>query len=248
MTGAPAIVLQGVTKSFRDWTQRSIKEMVTGGLWRKAVRHQVLRGVDLTVARGEFLALIGANGSGKSTLFRLLSGIYPPDAGTVKVVGRVAPLIELYAGFHPDLTGMENLVLNAAILGLSRAEIDQRCDAIVEYAGLRDSIHTPVRYFSSGMLSRLGFSVTVHVDAEVLLIDEVLAVGDESFQRQCLETLRARHRGGNTVVLVSHDLAAVERETQRTVWLENGTVKADGPSSQVVSAYRQAVASAAPAH
>jgi ABC-2 type transport system ATP-binding protein len=233
-----AVAVQGVWKSFRRWEHRSLKHLVVGGWRQPRTRVEVLRGVSLAVEPGEFVGLIGPNGSGKSTLFKLISGIFPPDQGSIHCHGRLAPLIELNAGFHPDLTGWENLFLNGAILGLSRQEIAARKDRIVEFSGVGGFMDTPTRFFSSGMLSRLAFSINVFVDAEVLLIDEVLAVGDEEFQARCLTTLRERNRNGATVIFVSHDLAAVRQEATRTVWLEQGTVLRDGPTGEVIDAYR----------
>ncbi|MEW5847159.1 MAG: ABC transporter ATP-binding protein [Myxococcota bacterium] len=239
MSAPPAIEVHDVSKFFRRWEHQSLKTLLLGGLGREQPRFRALHDVSFRVERGEFVALIGPNGSGKSTLFKLISGIYPTDGGNIRCHGRVAPLIELNAGFHPDFTGWENLFLNASILGLSQREIRRRSDDIVDYAGVRAFMDTPTRFYSSGMLSRLAFAINVFVDAEILLVDEVLAVGDEQFQHRCLNTLREKHRNGVTIVFVTHDLAAVERETQRAIWLDGGRVRMDGPASQVVESYRQ---------
>ena len=186
---------------------------------------------------GESLALIGANGSGKSTALKLISRIILPTSGKVSVQGRVAALLELGAGFHPDLTGRENVALNGSILGLSRSFIRRQMDEIVAFSELQRFIDTPVRNYSSGMLMRLGFSVATAFQPDILIIDEVLAVGDQAFQDRCLRRIRDIQKNGATVILVSHDLESVRRLCQRAIWLDEGHARADGPTTEVASQY-----------
>lgn len=200
-----------------------------------------VRKIDLDVAPGESIGIVGENGSGKSTLLKLLAGIIPPHEGSVEVAGRVASMLELGAGFHPDFTGRENVYMNAAIQGLSRREVDTRMDAIVAFSELEAFIDNPVRTYSSGMYTRLGFAVASHVDSDVLLLDEVLAVGDEAFQRKCLGRVFEYRRGGGTVVFVSHDAEAVERVCDRAVLLEHGELVAEGVPGDVLATYRRAL-------
>jgi ABC-type polysaccharide/polyol phosphate transport system ATPase subunit len=240
-----AIQLRAVKKTFPAYHADTIK----GALARLARgqpvidRRTVLDGVSLAVKPGERVGIVGKNGAGKSTLFRLMAGILAPDEGVVELGGRVSPLIEITAGMVIDMTGAENIRLNASILGLTRRQTEERFDDIVRFADIADFVDTPVRYYSSGMLARLGFSIAVHVDADIMLIDEVLAVGDAAFQARCLERLHAAWTNGTTIVLVSHDLAAVRRHTERVVWIENGAVRADGATAEISAEYE---ASAAP--
>lgn len=213
----------------------------TAALWwrrRRLEQIEVLRGIDLSVPRGQCLAVVGRNGAGKSTLLSILARVYLPTEGTVHIEGRLAPLLELGAGFHPDLSGRENVMFNSMILGLSRAEALARTPAILEFSGIEQYADAPVRSYSSGMLARLGFAVAVHVDAEVLVVDEVLAVGDAEFEAKCYDRIGKFRREGGTIVFVSHDLDAVERVADRCVWLADGTVRADGEVSEVLAAYR----------
>jgi ABC-2 type transport system ATP-binding protein len=235
---AGAIELVDVHKNFRLYGPRSVKETLVHLARGEPLtnRRAVLNGVSLSIAPCERVAIVGRNGAGKSTLFRILSGILAPDRGSVRVYGRVAPLIEITAGFVPDMTGMENLLLNAAILGLTRDEIEARKAAIVAFAGLEEFMDTPVRYFSSGMQTRLGFSVVAHVDADILLIDEALSVGDAEFQAKCIKRMRELADAGATVVFVSHDFDAVRSFCTRAIWLDGGGVRIDGPAGDVVDA------------
>jgi ABC-type polysaccharide/polyol phosphate transport system ATPase subunit len=201
-----------------------------------------LRDVSLDIERGDTLALIGANGSGKSTLLQMLAGIHEPDGGRVDVRGRVTSLLELGAGFAPDLSGRDNVYLNASLHGVSRREVDRRFDAIVSFAELEAFIDTPVRNYSSGMYMRLGFAVAVHLDPEILLIDEAFAVGDESFQRKCLRQVREFHRQGVTIVLVSHDLTLAQQLCERAALLREGQLEAVGRTSEVVARYHELAA------
>ncbi len=201
-----------------------------------------LNGIDLVIHRGERVGLIGHNGSGKSTLLKCMAKILPADRGSVETNGRVATLLELGAGFNPELTGRENMYLNGSILGMSRAEIDANFDAIVDFAGVRDFIDTPVKHYSSGMYVRLGFAIAVHVDPDILLVDEVLAVGDATFQERSLGRMRAFAEAGKTVVLVSHDLASIGSLCDRVVLLEQGRVAFDGPTGQALAEYERRLA------
>jgi lipopolysaccharide transport system ATP-binding protein len=196
-----------------------------------------LRDVNFTVAHGEAVGIIGPNGAGKSTVLKLISRIIEPTTGEIEVNGRVGALLELGAGFHPDLSGRENIYLNGSILGLSRAEIDQELDAIIAFAELERFIDMPVRHYSSGMYVRLGFSVAVHTDPEILLIDEVLAVGDAAFQRKCLEKISELRQEGVMIVFISHNADTVRSLCSRAIWLDEGRLIADGSTESVVARY-----------
>lgn len=248
MSQQPAIEVQGLVKRFRreilQQTYTTWKSLLLNPFKRKQKKDfiTVLSGVDLSVDPGMTLAVIGQNGSGKSTLLKILAGIYKADEGLVKVRGRLASLIELGAGFHPEFSGRENVFLNGAILGLSKKEIIERFDDIAAYSGLGEYIDAPVRTYSSGMYVRLGFSVAVNVDPDVLLVDEVLAVGDEAFANKCEDKINQFRRRGKTIVLVTHDLEAVKKYADEVIWLDGGQVAAQGPAMQVIDAYRQKVA------
>ena len=196
-----------------------------------------LRDVSFSVDRGEAFGIIGGNGAGKSTILKLLTGIMRPTKGSISVAGRISALIEVSAGFHQDLTGRENIYLNGAILGMTREQIHKRFDAIVDFSGLEEFIDTPVKRYSSGMFARLGFSVAAHVDPDVLLVDEVLSVGDYLFQRKCLERMHTVIRSGATVVFVSHNLREVANLCGRSLLLERGKVQMIGPTADVIRAY-----------
>jgi lipopolysaccharide transport system ATP-binding protein len=215
----------------------SIKSLLL--FWRKRtyVHLEVLKGVSLEVRGGECVAVIGKNGAGKSTLLSLLARIYLPSSGTLEVKGRVAPLLELGAGFHNDLSGLENIYFNAVILGLTREQVRQRLDSIVEFSELGDAIEAPVRTYSSGMMARLGFAIAIHVDAEVLIVDEVLAVGDQRFEQKCLERVEQFRRDGGAILLVSHQLPTVEKFADRVVWLKDGLVEMEGEPKAVIAEY-----------
>jgi ABC-2 type transport system ATP-binding protein len=200
-----------------------------------------LKGVSFDVRRGESLAIIGHNGSGKSTLLKCLAKILPADQGTVSVNGRIATLLELGAGFHPDLSGRENVYLNGAILGMPKSELDAAFDAICEFAGVTEFIDQPVRNYSSGMYVRLGFAIAVHVRPDILLVDEVLSVGDAFFQERSLERMRAFNQRGNTVVLVSHDLSSIQALCERTLVLHQGRLVFDGPTEDAVEVYEEII-------
>jgi lipopolysaccharide transport system ATP-binding protein len=234
-----AIEIKALQKEFL-LSHSGAASLKTAVLWwrkRRLERLQVLRGIDLDVPRGQCVAVVGRNGAGKSTLLSLLARVYKPTAGTATVNGRVAPLLELGAGFHPDLSGLENILFNGMILVLTRKEALARTDQIVEFAGLGTHIDAPVRTFSSGMQARLGFSIAVHVDADVLIVDEVLAVGDAQFERKCYERIDRFRAEGGTILFVSHNLDAVRRVAERCVWLDGGLIRMDGAPDSVLEAY-----------
>jgi lipopolysaccharide transport system ATP-binding protein len=203
-----------------------------------------LSDVSFRVQAGEVVGIIGRNGAGKSTLLKLLSRITYPTAGTIDVRGRIASLLEVGTGFHEELTGRENVYLNGSIMGLKKREIDARIDGIVAFAGVEQFLDTPIKRYSSGMRMRLGFAVAAHLEPDILLVDEVLAVGDIQFQKKCLDTMRDLRTGGRTVLLVSHNMAAVENLCQRTIWIDSGRVRMDGSTGQVVRSYMSTFASA----
>jgi lipopolysaccharide transport system ATP-binding protein len=243
VTPQTAIEVRDLTKEFRLalHAYSSLKGIVLSFLPRKRETVQALDRLTLTVGKGETVAVVGRNGAGKSTLLGTLARVYKPTSGEVRVEGRVAPLLELGAGFHPDLTGVENAFFNGVILGLTRRDVARRLDAIVGFADLHDYINAPIRTYSSGMLMRLGFAVAVNVDADVLLVDEVLAVGDEEFQGKCYERIGEFQRSGRTILFVSHDLRAVEQVAQRTIWLDSGRIVRDGDTREVVREYHAAL-------
>ena len=238
-----AVDLRDVGKRFvrhRD-RRNSIKERIVRGRSRRPEDFWAVRDVSLQIPKGSVFGLIGHNGSGKSTLLKMIGGIYRPTQGTITTDGRVAALIELGAGFHPDMTGRENIALNGSILGLPRKEIAAVTDEIIEFSGLGDFINDPVKHYSSGMYVRLGFSVAVHMKPDVLLVDEVLAVGDEEFQRKCFDHLYALRRSGRTIVVVSHGLGQLEGLCDEIAWLEHGTLQQTGPAVSTISAYLKRV-------
>jgi lipopolysaccharide transport system ATP-binding protein len=201
-----------------------------------------VRGVSFEVERGEALGIIGHNGAGKSTILKLLASITAPSAGEIKINGRLSALIEVGSGFHPELTGRENVFLSGSILGMRRREIAAKLDSIVEFAGVRQFIDTPVKRYSSGMYVRLGFAIAAHLDPDILLLDEVLAVGDASFQAKCLERIEGLRRAGTTIVFISHDLNAVERLCGRVLLMQHGELVASGSPREVIAEYKQSSA------
>ena len=211
-------------------------------LWPSYNPFWALRDVSFTVDRGEALGIIGPNGAGKSTLLKLLSEITAPTTGQLRLHGRLSALIEVGSGFHPELTGRENVFLSGSILGMRRTEISAKLDQIVDFAGIGDFINAPVKWYSSGMYVRLGFAIAAHLDPQILLVDEALAVGDEAFQRKCYERITALRASGKTIVFISHDLYTVERLCSRAILMRNGRVALDGDAREVVSAYRLSVA------
>lgn len=219
-----------------------VGSLKTAMLWwtkRRVEKLEVLQGISFQVKKGESVAVVGRNGAGKSTLLSLLARVYRPTSGQVTINGRLAPLLELGAGFHPDLTGIENIFFNGVVLGLTRKEIASRIDEIVEFSELQTHIDAPVRTFSSGMLARLGFAVAAHVDADVLLVDEVLAVGDYSFQEKCFERIAQFKAGGGSILFVSHKPEDIYRVADRCLWLSRGQIVKEGDPESVMSAYGQ---------
>ncbi|KRC34172.1 ABC transporter ATP-binding protein [Oerskovia sp. Root22] len=235
-----SIEINDVQKRFTLRHNRSLKELMMSSLRRQQLAEEFLAldGVDLTITEGETVALLGFNGSGKSTLLKLISGVLRPDAGSVRTRGRVAGLIEVGAGFHPDLTGRENVFLNGAILGMSESDVSRRFDEIVAFSEIERFIDTEVKFYSSGMFLRLAFAVAVHSDPEVFLIDEILAVGDEPFQQKCLARVRGLREEGRTLVIVSHDLDMVANLCDRGVVLEKGVVVEDTEAVAAVARLR----------
>jgi ABC-2 type transport system ATP-binding protein len=242
MGRSSAVEVDGVSKHFRLRRTHSLKESLVWAVQGRATRDDftALSGIDLHVPQGESVALLGRNGSGKSTLLKLVAGVMAPDTGEVRVRGRVAGLLEVGAGLHPDLTGRENVFLNASILGMAPDEVRARFDHIVEFADVGAFLDTQVRFYSSGMFLRLAFAVAVHTDPDVFLVDEILAVGDEPFRAKCLERIEQLRREGRTLVVVSHDLDLVSRLCTRGVVLASGHVVADGPVAETVAAWRGA--------
>ena len=241
-TNGKAIVVQDLHKEFA-LSHSGANSLKTRMLWfrRHDIEHlKVLRGISFDVGRGECVAVIGRNGAGKSTLLGLLARVYKPTSGAIAVNGRLAPLLELGAGFHPDLTGLENIFFNGVILGLTRKEIAARTDAIIEFAELRQHIDSPVRTYSSGMLARLGFAVAVHVDAEILLVDEVLAVGDMEFERKCFAKIEEFKAAGGTIFFVSHNMVSVKRVADRCIWVRDGLIEAEGCPETIIGRYEAA--------
>jgi ABC-type polysaccharide/polyol phosphate transport system ATPase subunit len=238
------IHVEHAARRFRVYPResRALKDLVVARGRTRGTDVWALRDVSFSVDPGSAIGLVGRNGSGKTTLLRLLSGIVKPTSGRVAVGGRIGSLLELGAGFHPDLTGRENVYLNGSIHGLRRAAIREKLDEIVAFAGLEDFIDLPVRTYSSGMYMRLGFAIAAHIEADVLLLDEVFAVGDEAFQRKCFGKIFEFKQRGGTIVFVSHDAGAVERLCDRAVLLSDGRVAFDGPTHEAVVAYRRMLA------
>jgi homopolymeric O-antigen transport system ATP-binding protein len=240
--------LELVHVSKRYWVSRMT--VPRGAMWRRLFARReafwALRDATFTVPSGATVGVIGANGAGKSTVLKLLSGITAPTEGEIRLHGRLAALIEVGSGFHPELTGRENVFLSGAILGMRPTEIARSFDRIVDFAGVGDFIDVPVKWYSSGMYVRLGFAVAAHVDAQILLVDEVLAVGDEAFQHRCYRRIAELRDAGTTVVFISHDLATVERLCNRVMLLRKGRIVFDGDAHTAVAEYRRSVAAAGP--
>ncbi len=225
-----AIEVKNAKKKFKVYFDKgsSLKEKI---LFQNRNRYEdrwVLNGISFEVKKGEAIGLIGKNGCGKSTTLKLLTRIMYPNEGNIEIQGRVSSLLELGAGFHPDMSGRENIYTNASIFGLSRKEINQRMNEIVAFSELEEFLDNPVRTYSSGMYMRLAFSVAINVDADVLLIDEILAVGDVSFQAKCFEKLKEIKANGTTIIIVSHSMGQIEQICDRTIWIENGLIKEEG--------------------
>ena len=234
-----AIEVHNITKKFKVYLDKghTLKEKTLFRSRRKYEERNVLNGVSFEVKKGEAIGLIGHNGCGKSTTLKLLTKIMYPDSGTIEMKGRVSSLIELGAGFHPDMSGRENIYINASIFGLSHKEIDERIDDIIAFSELEEYIDNPVRIYSSGMYMRLAFSVAINVDADILLIDEILAVGDAGFQSKCFNKMRELKADGVTIVLVTHDTNTVERFCDKAIWLNDGMIQTQGKSIEVVDKY-----------
>lgn len=235
---------ENVWKSFpMHWDRPGIKELVVHApryVKKGNNRFWALRGISFSVSKGECLGVIGRNGAGKSTLLSLLLGVAHPTEGTITVAGKRTPLLELGAGFHPELTGLENIILNGVLLGFTEREVRERLEAIVSFAELGEFIGMPLRTYSNGMQMRLAFSVAIHTSPEVLLIDEILAVGDEAFQKKSGTALLELIKGGVTTVFVSHNMEAVRKMCDRVLWLEQGEIRAEGETGQVVEEYLKA--------
>lgn len=236
---SPAISVDGVSKYFRLYHEKNqyLKTALLRGRRARYEEFWAVKDVSFDIPVGSTYGIIGSNGSGKSTLLKCLAGILTPDKGSITHNGQVVALLELGAGFHPDLSGRENIYLNGAILGMSRTEIETKFEDIVEFSGLEHFINTPVKNYSSGMVVRLGFAIAINVDPEILIIDEVLAVGDASFQLRCLEKIEEFRKAGKTVVFVSHGLDQVVKLCSTVIWLEKGDVKMIGPANEVVNEY-----------
>ena len=237
------IELDDVYKHYRIYRDKGneLKEKIL--FWRrnKYTKNKVLDGISLKVKRGEAVGFIGHNGCGKSTLLKMLSRIIYPDKGTITTRGRISGLIELGAGFHPDMTGRENIYNNASIFGLNKKEIDERLEKIIEFSGLGEFIDSPVRTYSSGMYMRLGFSVAINVEADILLIDEILAVGDAEFQAKCINALNEIKAKGTTIVIVSHSLGQIESICEKSYWIDEGKIRMEGEPKNVHEAYTAAM-------
>ena len=234
-----AIEVKNVRKKFRVYYDKG-SELKERLLFRNRSRYEdrwVLDGISFNVKKGEAIGLIGHNGCGKSTTLKLLTRIMYPNEGSIELQGRVSSLIELGAGFHPDMSGRENIYTNASIFGLSRKEIDERMDDIIEFSEMEQFLDNPVRTYSSGMYMRLAFSVAINVNADILLIDEILAVGDINFQGKCFNKLREIKAQGTTIVIVSHSLGQIEQICDRTIWLHEGKIKAEGKPRDIHPEY-----------
>jgi ABC-type polysaccharide/polyol phosphate transport system ATPase subunit len=253
---APAIVANNVSKTYRRFLHKNQFRTLKSALLTRSLlsdltpdeKFTALDNVSFEVAAGSTFGVIGENGSGKSTLLKLISGITKPTSGTLAVRGRISALIELGAGFHPEISGRENVAINGIMLGLSRREVEERFDDIVEFAELRPFIDAPVKTYSSGMYMRLGFAVAIHVDPEVLIIDEVLAVGDEAFSRKCLDKISEFRRRGKTILIVSHSLGLVEKMCDELLWLRHGRKADQGDPKRVIMSYLTYVAGGEEAH
>ena len=234
-----AIEVQDVYKSFDVYLDKanSLKEKLL--FWkrnRKEVR-EVLKGINLNIKKGEAVALIGVNGSGKSTLLKLMTKIIYPNKGKIITNGKLTSLLELGAGFHADFSGRENIYFNASIFGLTKKEIDNRLEQIIEFSELRDYIDNPVRTYSSGMFMRLAFAVAINVDADILLVDEILSVGDQHFQAKCINKMKELKKEGKTMVFVTHSLGSAQELCNRSIWLCDGKIKMDGDTNTVIEKY-----------
>ena len=235
-----AISVENVEKSFKIYKDKgfTLKERVLFFKSRNAyVKNNILKGISFDIEKGDILGIIGKNGSGKSTLLKLITRIIYPDSGSIKINGKVSSLIELGAGFHPDMTGRENIYINASIYGLTKKEIDSKLDTIIKFSELEEFIDSPIRTYSSGMYMRLAFSVAINVEAEILLIDEILSVGDANFQAKCFRKMQELKDSGITIVIVSHDLHTMEKLCNKIIWIESGKIKRSGIPNEVLKEY-----------
>ena len=235
-----AISVDNVEKSFKIYKDKgfTLKERVLFFKSRNAyVKNNILKGISFDIEKGDILGIIGKNGSGKSTLLKLITRIIYPDSGSIKINGKVSSLIELGAGFHPDMTGRENIYINASIYGLTKKEIDSKLDTIIKFSELEEFIDSPIRTYSSGMYMRLAFSVAINVEAEILLIDEILSVGDANFQAKCFRKMQELKDSGITIVIVSHDLHTMEKLCNKVIWIESGKIKRSGIPNEVLKEY-----------
>lgn len=239
MKDGNVIEVHNVYKKFKSYYDKStsLKEKLLNRNRSKYQENWVLKGIDFEVKKGDALGLVGCNGCGKSTTLKLLTKIIYPDKGNIEIKGRVSSLLELGAGFHPDLSGYENIYLNAAVFGLTKKEIDGRVDEIIRFSELADYINNPIRTYSSGMYMKLAFSVAINVDADILLIDEILGVGDVNFQKKCFEKLLNIKESGTTIVIVSHSTDQIEKICNRSIWLEDGRIKYQGEPKEVHARY-----------
>lgn len=237
--GNYAIEVNDVYKTFNVYYDRTntLKERIIMRKKEGKEVRKILNGINLKIKKGEVVGLIGVNGSGKSTLLKLMTKIIYPNKGNIKTNGKLTSLLELGAGFHPDFSGRENIYFNASIFGLTRREIDKRINEIIEFSELQNFIDNPVRTYSSGMYMRLAFSVAINVDADILLIDEILSVGDQHFQEKCFQKIEELKEQGKTIVFVTHGMDSVKRFCTRAVWLHQGKIKMDGDTDEVVQEY-----------
>lgn len=233
------IVVEHVYKSFNIYLDKanSLKEKLLFWNRNRKEKREVLKDINLTIKNGEAVALIGVNGSGKSTLLKLMTKIIYPNKGKITTNGKLTSLLELGAGFHPDFSGRENIYFNASIFGLTKKEINNRIDKIIEFSELGEYIDNPVRTYSSGMYMRLAFSIAINVDAEILLVDEILAVGDQHFQEKCISKMKQLKEEGKTMVFVTHSMNTVKQFCTRAVWLNKGSIKMDGDPASVIKEY-----------
>lgn len=239
----PAICLEKINKTFllNKGAPVSLKAAILSFRRPKPTVLNALKDINITINKSEAVAIVGRNGSGKSTLLRIIGRVYLPSDGTVCVNGRMSTMLDLGAGFHPELTGRENIFFNAAILGLQPSEIRDKIEKIIEFSELTDYIDAPVRTYSAGMLMRLGFSIATETDPEILLIDEVLAVGDAAFQEKCYDRIAEFKTHGHTIIFVTHDLESARLVADRTIWVDKGTIRLDGPTNKVLDTYLEAL-------
>ena len=234
-----AICVKDVYKNFNVYLDKAntIKEKILFLSRNRKEKREVLKGINLNIKKGEAVALIGTNGSGKSTLLKLMTKILYPNSGIIEVNGKLTSLLELGAGFHPDFSGRENIYFNASIFGLTKKEIDERLEEIIKFSELKNYIDNPIRTYSSGMFMRLAFAVAINVNADILLVDEILSVGDEHFQNKCIQKMLELKNQGKTMVFVTHSMESVKKLCNRAIWLYNGEIEMDGEAEKVIKKY-----------